>query len=101
MKAKHIKKLRNKARLMKIYSVRNTCGLFGDFFGDNRICLVMPDYEVRDTSEIGALRKYLKQYATKYNRKHDDDKDMFEETTSKWGRFMVTDKETGFMSFYK
>lgn len=98
--ARRIAKLRKRACLMRQYTIRETAGLFGDFYGDNRMCLVMTDHPITARSPLEALRKYLHYYELKHKRRHENFKYDFEVTTYKWGRFMVKDIQTGYQTFY-
>ena len=85
---------------MKNYSIRETCGLFGDFFGDNRLSLILSDTKIKANSEEHAIKRYMSNYRRKYKRKNEHERESYDETTSNWGRIMVTN-EKGFMSFFK
>lgn len=99
MKAKYFRKIRRKIGRIKTYSIRETASLFGDFFGNNRICLVMSDTEVTASSPIRALVIYMRNYRKIYKKKNEYEREEYHETTEKWGRLMVTD-DKGFRYFF-
>jgi len=93
MKAKHITKLRKKARLMEVYKIRECWGLFG--FNT----LNQHDFEeIKANSIYNALQKFFKSYSQTAKKKH-----RFyscnTETTWNWGRIEVID-EKGNKTYY-
>jgi hypothetical protein len=100
MKARHFKKLRIKLGSVQTYSIRETCSLFGDFFGYNRMGLVMSDTNVVASSPLRAILIYMKRYRKEYKRKNEYECREYDEVSEKWGRLMVKD-ESGFMTFYR
>lgn len=101
MKAKHIRKLRKKIASFDVYIIRESAGLFGDFNGNNRLNLVMPDYHVTADSHELAIKRFFRNYEREYKRLHDYYTDCPIETTIRWGRIMVTNTRTNFTRFYK
>ena len=101
MKAKQIRKLRKKIASFDAYSIRESAGLFGDFNGLNRLNLIMRDYYVTADSHELALKRFFRNYERNRKRRHDCYTDSPIETTSRWGRIMVTNQRTSFTKFYK
>ena len=99
MKAKHLKRLRKKVGSLQTFTIRETCSLFGDFFGSNRLCLVMSDSKVKAGNPIRAIEVYMKKYRNQMKKKNEYEREEYTETTQNWGHLMVTD-EKGFMRFY-
>ena len=94
LKAKHIAKLRKKAKLMQVYKVRESWSLFGfDTFNSH-------DYtEIKANSTYQAMQRFFISYYKIMQKKHR----FFEaktETTYDWGRIEVVD-ENGFKTYYK
>ena len=100
MKAKYFKKLRKQIDKIQIYSIRETASLFGDFFGYNRINLIMNDTNVSASSPLRAIKIYMRNYRKIYKRKNIYEREEYIETAENWGRIMVKD-EKGFMLFFK
>ena len=100
MKAKHFTKIRKQIGKLQTYTIRESASLFGDFFGDNRICLIMPDQPVSTTSPLRAIKIYMRNYRKKYHKKNDYECEEYSETTENWGRLMVKN-QSGFMLFFK
>jgi len=100
VKAKHIRKLRKQIGKIQVYTIRETASLFGDFFGYNRMGLMMDDIRIFTSSPLRAIHIYMRRYRNKYKRKNNYEKDTYYETTELWGRLMVKD-EKGFMLFFK
>lgn len=94
LKAKHIAKLRKKAKLMQVYKVRESWSLFGfDTIREH-------DYkEIKANSSFQAMKRFFDWYYRLMKKKHR----FFEattETTHDWGRIEVVD-ENGFKTYYK
>lgn len=100
MKASKIKKIRKTIGSLQKYKIRETASLFGDFFGCNRIGLVMNDTTISASTPVRAIQIYMKQYRRENNKKNNYERLEYEETTENWARLMVTD-EKGFMHFFK
>jgi hypothetical protein len=101
MKTKHIKKLRKRISSFDKYLIRQSAGLFGDFFGNNRLGLVMDDYYVKADSYELALKRFFHKYERMFKRRHDNYTTQPVETTERWGRIMVENQRTKFIKFYK
>ena len=101
MKAKHIKKLRLRISAFDIFLIRKSVGLFGDFYGNNRLGLVMDNYFVTADSHELALQRFFRKYERMFHRRHDNYTTQPVETTMKWGRMMVENQRTKFIKFYK
>ena len=101
MKAKHIKKLRKRISSFDIYLIRQSANIFGDFFGNNRLGLVMDDYYVTADSHELALKRFFRKYERMFKRRHDNYTPPLVETTMQWGRMMVKNQRTKFIKFYK
>lgn len=99
MKAKYFKKLRKRIGSLQTYTVRETFGLFGDFFGHD-YGHKMSDHEISTTSYLRAITIYMKQYRRNNKKKSDYEKSEYNETSEKWGRLMVKN-QNGFMKFFK
>ena len=101
MTARNIRKLRKRIASFDVYRIRESAGLFGDFNGNNRLCLVMDDYYVTADSHELALKRFFRNYERNRKRIHDCYTENPIETTYRWGRMMVTNKRTNFTRFYK
>jgi len=101
MKAKHIKKLRKRISSFDKYLIRRSAGLFGDFFGNNRLGLVMDNYYVTADSHELALQRFFHKYERMFKRRHDNYTTQPVETTERWGSMMVKNQRTKFIKFYK
>jgi hypothetical protein len=101
MKTKHIKKLRKRISSFDKYLIRQSAGLFGDFFGNNRLGLIMDDYYVKADSYELALQRFFHKYERMFKRRHDNYTTQPVETTERWGRIMVENQRTKFIKFYK
>lgn len=101
MKARHIKRLRKRIADFKNFRIRCSAGLFGDFFGDNRLGLIMDNYYVTADNHEFALKRFFRLYERMFKRRHDNYTEHPCETTKKWGRLMVENVESGYMKFYK
>ena len=94
LKAKHIAKLRKKAKLMQTYKVRESWSLFGfDTF-------ITHDFvEIRANSERKAMQRFFERYYRIMKRVH-----RFHEsrtiTTYDWGRIEVVN-ENGYATYFK
>ncbi len=93
LKAKHIAKLRKKAKLMQTYKVRECYGLFGfDDFRENDFTLV------KAKTPYLAMQRYFKKYYLEMKQKHRFyNADVI--TTYNWGKIEVVD-ERGFKIYY-
>ena len=101
MRAKHLRKLRKRISSFDMYLIRESAGLFGDFFGNNRLGLVMDNYYVTADSHELALKRFFRKYERMFKRRHDNYTTQPVETTMKWGRMMVKNQRTNFIKFYK
>lgn len=99
MKAKRIKKLRKRIGRLECYSIRESALLFGDFYGHNRVGLIMSDHIVSASSPVRAIQIYMKCYRNKCKKKNEHESYEYKQTTENWGELMVTD-EKGFRRFY-
>ena len=99
MKAKQIKRIRKKIGKLDVFTVRETFSLFGDFFGNNRMCMSMYDHKISCGSPERAVEKYMKKYRREYKRKNEHEREHYLETTERWGKIMV--KNHKFTWFYK
>ena len=100
MKARRIKRLRRKIKKVQDYTIRETVGLFGDFFGNNRMCFVKSDTTISASNPKRAIKIYMKQYRKEHKMRNKHESNSYEETTHDWGHIMVMD-ESGFMRFYR
>lgn len=101
MKARHIKKLRERIKTFNTYEIRKSVGLFGDFFGCNRLGLVMDNYYITADNPELALKRFFRYYERSWKRKHDYYTSRPQETTERWGRIIVKNLKSGFMTFYR
>jgi hypothetical protein len=101
MKAKYLRKLRKRISSFDKYIIRQSAGLFGDFFGDNSLGLIMDDYYVMADSYELALKRFFIKYERKFKRKNDNYTIHPTETTERWGRIMVENQRTKFIKFYR
>lgn len=101
MKARHIKKLRERIKTFDAYEVRSSASLFGDFFGNNRLGLVNDDYHVTADSYELALKRFFLKYERIFKRRNDNYTTYPTETTERWGRIMVENQRTHFIKFYR
>lgn len=101
MKAKHIKKLRKRISSFDKYLVRQSAGSFGDFFGDNRLGLVMDNYYVTADSHELALQRFFRKYERMFKHRPDNYTTQPVETTEIWGSIMIVNKRTMSIKFYK
>lgn len=101
MKARHIKKLRERLKTFNTYEIRSSASLFGDFFGFNRLGLVMDSYYITADSPELALKRFFRYYERMMKRRHDNYTSDPIETTERWGKIMVKNESTGLMLFYK
>lgn len=94
LKAKHIAKLRKKAKLMQTFKVRECWGLFGfDTFRSY-------DFkEIRANSEKQAMKRYFDLYYRTMKQTHRFHNVSFK-TTYEWGRIQVVN-EDGFSTYFK
>jgi hypothetical protein len=93
MKARQFRKLRKRIGKIQKYKVRPTCGLFGDFFGHNRLCLTFDDVEITASSPIRALEIYMRNYRKSHKQISKHQRDEYSETSEQWGTLMVTDEK--------
>lgn len=101
MKARHIKKLRERIKTFNTYEIRSSASLFGDFFGCNRLGLVMDNYYITADSPKLALKRFFRYYERMMKRRHDNYTSNPEEITERWGKIMVKNLKSGFMTFYR
>lgn len=101
MKAKHIKKLRKRIGAFDKFLIRESVCLFGDFYGNNRLGLIMDNYYVTADSHELALLRFFRKYERVFNRRNDNYTTHPTETTERWGRIMVENQRTHFIKFYK
>ena len=101
MKTKHIKRLRKRISSFDKYLIRQSAGLFGDFFGNNRLSLVMDNYYVMADSHELALQRFFHKYERMFKHRHDNYTTHPVETTERWGRIMIENQRTKFIKFYK
>lgn len=90
--AKRICKLRKKWRLMRKFKVKETAGLFGNFYWQKSVT-------IRAYSPYGAMQKYFDQYYKKYKELHKFS-NAEDETTYNWATIRVKD-ENGFKTYYR
>ena len=100
MKARIIRKLRKRISSFDEYLIRQSARLFGDFFGHNRLGLVMDDYYVTADSHELALKRFFRKYERMFKRRHNNYTTQPFETTEKWGKIMVQNQRTKFIKFY-
>lgn len=100
MKARHIKKLRKRISNFEVYKIRRSAGLFGDFFGNNSLGLIMDDYYITADSYELALKRFFQYFKRAFKRKNESDTNHIHETTCELGRIMVENTNTGYMKFY-
>jgi len=101
MKARHLRKLRKRVSSFDTYLIRQSASIFGDFFGNNRLGLVMDDYYVTADSYELALKRFFIKYERMFKRRNDNYTPYPSETTERWGRIMVENQRTHFIRFYK
>ena len=101
MKARHIKKLRKRIATFDTYCIRESAGAFGDFYGFNRLGLIMDDYYITADSYELALKRFFKKYEREFKRVHDHYCKTPIETTVQWGDIMVKNTKTGFIRYYR
>lgn len=94
MKAKHIKKLRQKIGKIQKFRILETSSLFGEFI-DRK-----PDYEVYTFSFYRAVQLYMNYYRNRFKQISDHQRAEYFETSEMWGRIQVTD-EKGFKTYYR
>lgn len=99
MKAKYFKRLRKRIKSLQNYQVRESAVLFGDFFGSNRLCLILDDTQVSATSPLRAIKIYMRNYRKTRKKKNEHERVEYYETIEKWGNLMITDQK-GFRTFY-
>ena len=99
MKAKNFRKLRKRLGALQTFTIRETFGLFGDFFGHD-YGHTMSDNLVSATSYQRAIKIYMRNYRKRYKKKNEHENEEYIETTENWGRIMVKN-ECGFMKFFK
>lgn len=95
MKAKHIKKLREKIKNFTDFEISETFGLFGAPFGTDSL-----GTGIMAENPTGALRRYWKKYARRYKQTCPNYGCLLE-TTSVWGKYRVTNKKTGWKSYFR
>ena len=100
MKARHIKKLRKRISNFNVYKIRRSAGVFGDFFGNNRLGLKMDDYYITADSHELALKRFFRYFRRAFKRRHGNDTGYVYETTCDLGEIMVKNTNTGYMKFY-
>ena len=94
MKAKHITKLRKKAKLMQTYKIRESCGLFG--FDTLR----QFDFEeIKANSEFLAMKRFFSNYYKVMKKLHKSH-EAKTITTHNWGKIEVVDKN-GYSTYFK
>lgn len=101
MKARYIKKLRTQISQFDTYLIRCSCGLFGDFFGNNRLGLTLDDYHITADSHLLAVRRFFRLYERMFKRRNDNYISSPIETTQRWGRVMAENERTGYTKFYR
>lgn len=101
MKAKYFKKLRKRISTFDVYLIRQSACMFGDFFGRNRLGLVMDNYYVTADSYELALKRFFIKYERMFKRRNDNYSVHLTETTESWGTIMVENQRTRFIKFYK
>lgn len=82
------------------FIVRETFGLFGDFDGDHGRCAKMPDCEIEAISPHQAIELYVEQWESKNNERHPDYETRFNENSSNFAKFRVTNTETGWKTYF-
>ena len=94
LKAKHIRKLRKKAKFMQVFKARECWGCFGfDTFRQTEFI------EVKATSEYQALQRYFKWYHRNLKKLHRFYK-VNEITTYDWGKVEVVNKD-GYSTYFR
>ena len=95
MKAKHIKKLREKIKKYHPFVVHEAIYLFGHPYSEGKepIIYALP-YDGTD-----AVRKYCRWYTRKYKMFHPNYRRCFNPTTCSNGYFEAIDLETGFKHY--
>ena len=101
MKARVIKKLRKRISFFDKYLIRQSVNLFGDFFGHNRLGLVMDNYYVNADSYELALKRFFRKYERIFKRRHEYYTTNTMETTERWGKIMIQNQRTRFIKFYR
>ena len=101
MKARHIKKLRKRIGQFDKYLIRSSAQIFGDFYGNNRLGLIIDDYYVTASNYEHALQRFFRKYERMFKRRHDNYTTNPIETTERWGRMMVVNQRTKFARFYR
>ena len=101
IKAKYIKKLRKKVSQFKTYKMRECFGLFGfDYdYATKKDCPYHTDSIIKGLNPEHAILRYFRYYNRKYKIRHKNYAEWMNETTYKWGRFMIED-EKGYRTFW-
>lgn len=95
MKARHIKKIRNRVAKFDTYEIHEAFNMFGYPYRDE------PEDIVTADSVAMAMRRFFRRYARRNKRYHDDRTTCPSETTRAWGRFEVINKRTGFHHYVR
>lgn len=93
MKSRHIKNLRLKIRLFESFKVKESDGLFGDFYGN-----INREVEIKAGSREQAVKRYFRWYFRRYKELSDNDNQM-QETKHRYGKIRVVDSK-GFSHYY-
>lgn len=93
MKAKHIKKLRERILNFTEFEVATALRVFGEPFGVDYL-----GYKILAENPREAVRKYCRKYARFYKQKCPYD--CLLETTCKWGKLRVTNKKNGWKYYF-
>ena len=95
MKAKHIKKLREKIKRYHPFVVHVALNLFGEPYSEEEgpIIYALPG------DGVDAVRKYCRWYRRRYKKFHPNYSRNFNPTTCKNGYFEAIDLETGFKHY--
>ena len=95
MKARHIRKLRKQIQAFKTFRITVTTGLFGDFFfiKENKL------HEMKASSEIHAIHRYMRWYFRRYKQRNPHHKDCYIQTTEKFGEVLVIN-DKGYKRYY-
>lgn len=93
MRARRIKKLRNRITKFKPYAVHETsiCHLFGEY-SDCAVIVMADSFEM-------AIKRFVR-YDERINKERSEYHDCYTETDRRWGKLMVID-ERGYKKFYR
>lgn len=95
MKAKYIKKLREKILKFDEYEISTACRLFGEPYGGEPLGAA-----IKSDSPLNAWRKFCRKYRRHY-KESNNYYDCYCTTTSQWGKIRVKNLKTGYKYYYR